>query len=110
MIMKKIQSNLNSSKSKLILWGLGFLLAIGNHLPINAQEATSQAATTSKEEPIYKYKDYDVIDLGSLEVKGEIMAPGDLTVAERDKKNFDRRLLEKNNFDLEIKREIENLR
>ena len=59
---------------------------------------------------VYKYKDYDVIDLGSLEVKGEIVAPGDLTVVERDKKEFDKRLLEKNNFDLEIKREIENLR
>ncbi len=67
-------------------------------------------AQEKKGDVVYKYKDYDVIDLGSLEVKGEIVAPGDLTVAEREKKNFDRRLLEKTNFDLEIKREIENLR
>ncbi|MCK6594313.1 MAG: hypothetical protein L6Q33_03865 [Bacteriovoracaceae bacterium] len=67
-------------------------------------------AQDKKNDVVYKYKDYDVIDLGSLEVKGEIVAPGDLTVVEREKKDFDKRLLEKNNFDLEIKREIENLR
>lgn len=66
--------------------------------------------TAKGSDVVYKYKDYDVIDLGSLEVKGEIVAPGDLTVVERDKKDFDKRLLEKTNFDLEIKREIENLR
>ncbi len=71
---------------------------------------TSHAESQKSTDVLYKYKDYDVIDLGSLEVKGEIVAPGDLTVVERDKKEFDKRLLEKNNFDLEIKREIENLR
>lgn len=72
--------------------------------------STAMAQETKGSEVVYKYKDYDVIDLGSLEVKGEIVAPGDLTVVERDKKEFDKRLLEKNNFDIEIKREIENLR
>lgn len=71
---------------------------------------TVNAEESKGSDVVYKYKDYDVIDLGSLEVKGEIVAPGDLTVVERDKKEFDKRLLEKNNFDLEIKREIENLR
>ncbi len=68
------------------------------------------AFAQAKNDVVYKYKEYDVVDLGSLEIKGEIVAPGDLTVAEREKKNFDKRLLEKVNFDLEIKREIENLR
>lgn len=71
---------------------------------------STYAQESKSNDIVYKYKDYDVIDLGSLEVKGEIVAPGDLTVVERDKKEFDKRLLEKNNFDLEIKREIENLR
>ncbi len=75
-----------------------------------ALTSIANAQETKNSEIVYKYKDYDVIDLGSLEVKGEIVAPGDLTVIERDKKEFDKRLLEKNNFDLEIKREIENLR
>ena len=59
---------------------------------------------------IYKYKDYEVIDLGSLEIKGQIIAPGDLTISEKDRKIFKRSLLEKENFDYENKREIENLR
>lgn len=79
-------------------------------LAVFMMSSTAMAQETKGSEVVYKYKDYDVIDLGSLEVKGEIVAPGDLTVVERDKKEFDKRLLEKNNFDIEIKREIENLR
>jgi hypothetical protein len=63
-----------------------------------------------KKNVIYKYKEYESIDLGSLEIKGQIMAPGDLTVNERERQSFKRSLLEKNNFDFENKREIENLR
>lgn len=71
------------------------------------------AVLLSQEAPknvIYKYKEYEVIDLGSLEIKGQIMAPGDLTVNERERQTFKRSLLEKTNFDFENKREIENLR
>lgn len=63
-----------------------------------------------KKNVIYKYKDYESIDLGSLEIKGKIIAPGDLTVSERERKVFKRELLEKINFDFENKREIYNLR
>ncbi len=63
-----------------------------------------------KKNVVYKYKDYENIDLGSLEVKGEIIAPGDLTISDRERKVFKRALLEKQNFDMENKREIENLR
>lgn len=63
-----------------------------------------------KKNTVYKYKEYEVIDLGSMEVKGQIIAPGDLTVNERERTVFKRSLLEKNNFDFENKREIENLR
>jgi hypothetical protein len=67
-------------------------------------------AADEKKEPVYKYKEYEVIDLGSMEVKGQIVAPGDLTVNERERKVFKRSLLEKTNFDFENRREIENLR
>ncbi|MGZ3788762.1 MAG: hypothetical protein ACXVLQ_09580 [Bacteriovorax sp.] len=67
-------------------------------------------AAEEKKNTVYKYKEYEVIDLGSMEVKGQIIAPGDLTVNERERKVFKRSLLEKNNFDFENKREIENLR
>ena len=69
------------------------------------------AEQSSGEKPkVYKYKEYEVIDLGKMEVKGQIIAPGDLTVNERERKVFKRSLLEKENFDFENKREIENLR
>jgi hypothetical protein len=64
----------------------------------------------SKKNTVYKYKEYEVIDLGSMEIKGQIVAPGDLTINERERKVFSRSLLEKTNFDFENKREIENLR
>lgn len=67
-------------------------------------------AQDEKKNIVYKYKEYEVIDLGSLEIKGQIMAPGDLTVNERERQTFKRSLLEKQNYDFENKREIENLR
>lgn len=72
--------------------------------------AALAAEDATKKSTVYKYKEYEVIDLGSMEVKGQIIAPGDLTVNERERKVFKRSLLEKANFDFENKREIENLR
>jgi hypothetical protein len=68
------------------------------------------AFAQDKKDVIYKYKEYEIIDLGSIEIKGQIIAPGDLTVNERERKVFKRSLLEKNNFDFENRREIENIR
>jgi len=70
----------------------------------------TQTQAEEKKSVIYKYKDYESIDLGSFDIKGEVIAPGDLTVNERERKVFQRALLEKQNFDFENKREIENLR
>jgi hypothetical protein len=72
--------------------------------------SASAMAQEEKKNVVYKYKEYEVIDLGSMEIKGQIMAPGDLTVNERERQTFKRSLLEKHNFDFEDKREIENLR
>jgi hypothetical protein len=71
---------------------------------------TNVYAEEAKKNVIYKYKDYESIDLGQFDIKGKIIAPGDLTVSERERPPFKRDLLEKNNFDLENKREILNLR
>lgn len=79
-------------------------------ITISLMTALTIKAEEVKKTVVYKYKDYDVIDLGSLEVKGKIIAPGDLTVSERERKQFKRELLEKTNFDFENKREIYNLR
>lgn len=72
--------------------------------------STGLHAQDEKKNIVYKYKEYEAIDLGALEIKGQIMAPGDLTVNERERQSFKRSLLEKNNFDFENRREIENLR
>lgn len=57
-----------------------------------------------------QYKKYEEIDLGNLEVKGQIIAPGDLSVSERSRKTFSRNLFERYNFNPEIKKDIKNLR
>lgn len=57
-----------------------------------------------------KYKKYEEIDLGNLEIKGQIIAPGDLSVSERSRKKFSRNLFERYNFNPEIKKDIKNLR
>ena len=71
---------------------------------------SSNTNCEEKKRTIYKYKEYESIDLGSIEIKGQIIAPGDLSINDRERKTFKRTLLEKNNFDFENKREIENLR
>jgi hypothetical protein len=38
-----------------------------------------------KKEVIYEYKKYEKFDLGNLDVEGELTAPGDVTVAERER-------------------------
>ena len=63
-----------------------------------------------KTKTIYKYKEYEKFDLGDMEIKGNIVAPGDISVKERRRKVFERDLLHKNNFDKEIIQEIKFLR
>ena len=44
------------------------------------------------------------------EIKGNILAPGDLSVRERERKVFMRDLLDRKNFEPEINEDIRNLR
>jgi len=59
---------------------------------------------------LIEYKKYESFDLGNLEVKGQILAPGDLSVKERDRKVFERALYERYEFNAESKQDIRNLR
>ncbi|MCP4911996.1 MAG: hypothetical protein GY909_02665 [Oligoflexia bacterium] len=63
-----------------------------------------------KKNVIVKYKQYEKFDLGNLEIKGKVIAPGDLSVLERKRKVFSRDLFERMNFDDKIKNDIKNLR
>lgn len=59
---------------------------------------------------IYKYKQYEKFDLGDMEIKGSIIAPGDLSIKERRRKVFKRDLMDKSNFDQLIIQDIKYLR
>tara|TARA_R110002072_G_scaffold64203_3_gene159517 strand:- start:127387 stop:127638 length:252 start_codon:yes stop_codon:yes gene_type:complete len=71
---------------------------------------TYALANESKKNVIVKYKQYEKFDLGNLEIKGKVIAPGDLSVLERKRKVFSRDLFERKNFDDLIKQDIKNLR
>jgi hypothetical protein len=57
-----------------------------------------------------EYKKYESFDLGNLEIEGKIIAPGDLSVQQRDRRKFNRNLFERFDFDPEIKEDIFHLR
>jgi len=64
----------------------------------------------AKERVVYKYKQYEKFDLGDLEIKGSIVAPGDLSVKERRRKIFKRELFKRTDFDHLIIKDIKYLR
>ncbi|WP_408096053.1 hypothetical protein ACJVC5_13505 [Peredibacter sp. HCB2-198] len=59
---------------------------------------------------IYQYKKYEKFDLGNLEVKGQLIAPGDISVRERERKRFELDLYTRRDFDGFIKKDVESLR
>ncbi len=59
---------------------------------------------------IYQYKKYEKFDLGNLEVKGQLIAPGDISVRERERKRFELDLFSRKDFDGFIKKDVESLR
>ena len=67
-------------------------------------------ASGQDQKVIYQYKKYEKFDLGNLEVKGQLTAPGDISVRERDRKRFELDLYSKKDFDTFIKKDIESLR
>lgn len=71
---------------------------------------TSSFTYAQNKKIVYKYKEYEKFDLGDLEIKGNIIAPGDLSVKERSRRVFERDLYRKNDFDKKIIQEIKFLR
>lgn len=70
----------------------------------------SSVAWTQEPKVIYQYKKYEKFDLGDLEVKGQLIAPGDLSVRERDRRRFELDLYNRTDFDPHIKHDIQTLR
>jgi hypothetical protein len=63
-----------------------------------------------KTKTIYKYKQYEQVDLGDMDVKGKIIAPGDISVKERKRKEFNTKHYFRRSFSEFIKKEIKMLR
>lgn len=59
---------------------------------------------------IYQYKKYEKFDLGNLEVKGQLIAPGDISVRERERKRFELDLFSRKDFDGFERKDLESLR
>lgn len=59
---------------------------------------------------IIKYKQYESFDLGNLEIKGSLIAPGDISVKERTRKVFERDLFVREEFSDLIREDIKSLR
>lgn len=70
----------------------------------------SSLTLAQKKKVIYKYKEYEKFDLGDLEIKGSIIAPGDISVKERRRKVFERDLHQKRDFDNKMIEEIKFIR
>lgn len=64
----------------------------------------------AKEKVVYKYKQYEKFDLGDMEIKGELIAPGDLTVKERGSRFLDRKIYERLKYSKELIYEIKYMR
>lgn len=63
-----------------------------------------------EEKVIYQYKKYEKFDLGDMEVKGQLIAPGDLSVRERERRRFELDLYNRIDFENEIQHDIKTLR
>ena len=62
------------------------------------------------ENVIYEYKKYESFDLGNMEIQGKIIAPGDITVNDKDRKIFKRNLYNRFDFANKIRMDIFNIR
>ena len=73
---------------------------------LSAQVSQAQES----EKVIYQYKKYEKFDLGDLEVKGQLIAPGDLSVRERERRRFELDLYNRADFADRIQHDIRTLR
>lgn len=72
--------------------------------------AMAQDAPPTEPKVIYQYKKYEKFDLGNLEVKGQLIAPGDISVRERERKRFELDLYTRKNFDTFQRKDVDSLR
>ena len=71
---------------------------------------TGEVFSRQKEGAKKKYKKYEYLDLGKLQVEGSFVAPSDIFIQERAKKNITQRLYRRKNFKDEIRRDVLDIR
>ena len=64
----------------------------------------------SSKQVIYKYKKNQKIDLGDLSIKGDVIAPSDISINVENRKKFRRTLYDREDYRYEIRNNILNLR
>ncbi|OFZ22749.1 MAG: hypothetical protein A2202_00600 [Bdellovibrionales bacterium RIFOXYA1_FULL_36_14] len=67
-------------------------------------------AENKKEKVIVEYKKYERFDLGNLEIQGSVIAPGDVSVKERERKVLETDFYEKKDYFPDIRRDVLNLK
>lgn len=67
-------------------------------------------SVNAEEKVIYKYQQRQRVDLGDLEIKGKVLAPGDITVTDRDRKRFRRDLYDRRDFNEKVRLNILDMR
>ncbi|HLE10344.1 MAG: hypothetical protein A2504_04395 [Bdellovibrionales bacterium RIFOXYD12_FULL_39_22] len=77
---------------------------------ISSQDNTPPQKNVVGQKIIYEYKKKEFIDLGNLEVKGTILAPGDISVQTRKRKEFNRNLFNRDDFNDKCTSDLKNLR
>ena len=68
------------------------------------------SANAQDKKIIYKYKQYEKVDLGDMDVKGKIIAPGDISVKERKRKEFNTKHYYRRSFSEFVRKEVKMLR
>ncbi len=64
----------------------------------------------AQERVIKKYQKRQKVDLGDLEIKGEIVTPGDFSIQVERRKKFSKSLYDRNEFNFELRNDVLNLR
>ena len=75
----------------------------------NIAAVSSGQTGQAKPNVIYEYKKYEKFDLGNLEVNGELTAPGEISVKERDREKFELDLFVRKRSDDLSKRDNESI-
>lgn len=68
-----------------------------------------ESISANEQKIIYEYKKYEKFDLGNLEVKGQLIAPGDISVREREKKVIELNIFQRKSLSDFINEDVKSI-